>query len=121
MAAEITAVASLSFRKGGAMDGLSLEASFTFTGTARIKGEQLVGFAAAEPLILGEVPAGGWLLIHNTDATNFVSVRGAAGQTPLIQLYPGAFALFPLHTSATAPTVHANVANCKIEYLLLEA
>lgn len=121
MANEIKIQASIVFHKGGTGDGLDFSGSFTFTGTAHLKGEQNVGFAAEEPLLLGDVVAGGWLIIKNTDATNFVSVRGASGQTPLVKIPPsGVAGPFVLHPSATAPTVRADTAAVRIRYLILE-
>lgn len=119
MSAEIQVRASLVFHKGVSQDGLDFTGTFTFTGTAHLKAEQNVGFAAEEALILGETPAGGWLMIENLDSTNFVSVRAAAAATPLVKIPALGVALFPLHPSATAPTLQADTAAVKIKYLLL--
>jgi hypothetical protein len=123
MANEITITAELRVAKGGAMDGLRFGPGvFTFTGSRLIHGAQSIGFAAEEALQLGEVTAGGWIFLRNLDATNFVSMRGATGQTPLVKMGPGQPAgPFVLHPSATAPTLQANVAACTVEYLVLEA
>jgi hypothetical protein len=121
MANEIAIRAALAFIKSGDQDGLDFgPATFTFTGTRSLKGRQSVG-TSEEALILGEVTAGGWLLILNKDATNFVSLRAAAGATPLAKIGPGECALLRLHPSAPAPTVQADTAACQIRYLILEA
>lgn len=119
MSAEIQVRASLVFHKGVSQDGLVFSGDFTFTGTAHLKAEQSIGFAAEEALVLGEVGAGGWLIILNLDAANFVSVRAAAAATPPIKVPALGIALFMLHPSATAPTVQADTAAVKIKYLLL--
>lgn len=122
MANEITVAAELRFSKGGAQDGLSLgPATFTLTGTRYQKGRQSIGFAAEEVLTLGEVVAGGWCMVRNLDATNYVSIRAVAAATPLVRINAGEIALFRLHQSATAPTAQANTAAVEIEYLVLEA
>lgn len=121
MANEITVEASLRFEKSGDQDGLDFgPATFTFTGTRSLKGRQSVG-TSEEALILGEVTAGGMIHLRNMDATNFVSVRAAAGQTPFAKVGPGEVAQWRLHPSATAPTVQADTAACQIRYLILEA
>lgn len=122
MSNEITVTAELRFAKSGAMDGLSLgPATFTLTGTRYEKGRQSIGFAAEEVLNLGEVVAGGWCMIRNLDATNYVTIRAAAAATPLVRINAGEIALFRIHQSATAPTAQANTAACEVEYLVLEA
>lgn len=122
MANEITVSASLRVAKGASREGLSFgPGTFTFTGSKLVRGVQSIG-TSEEPLQLAEVAAGGWLFLRNTDATNFVSMRGASGQTPLVKVPAGAPAgPFVLHPSATAPTLQANVAACLVEYLVLEA
>jgi len=121
MANEIAISAELRVSKVGRFDGLAFPlANFTLTGTRILHNVQNVGFAAAEALILGEIVAGGWLMMVNRDPTNFISVRGAAGAVPLVELKTGECALFRLHPSATAPTVQADTAACDLEYLLLE-
>lgn len=119
MANEIAIAASLVIHKGGVQDGVAFSGVFTWTGTAHLGGEQNVGFAAEEALILGEVPAGGWLFIKNLDATNFVSVRAVAAATPLAKIPANGIALLMLHPSATAPTLQADTAAVKVEYLAL--
>lgn len=122
MANEITVTAELRVAKGGRQEGLPFgPGTFTFTGAKMNHGVQSIG-TSEEPLQLAEVTAGGWIMFRNTDATNFVSVRAASGQTPLVKMPPGAPAgPFVLHPSATAPTLQADTAACLVEYLVLEA
>lgn len=121
MANEISLSFELRFAKGAARDGMPFgPATFTLTGTLHSHKQQVVG-TTAEALDLGEITAGGFLAIKNLDATNYVQVRGAAGQTPLARLRAGEGCVFRLDNAATAPTVQANTAAVTIEYLLLEA
>jgi len=123
MASEISVSAALSFLKGSSTDRLSPDPlTPTMTGSQYVKHRQTVGFAASEALNLGpDVAAGGWCMIVNRDATNYVQVIAATGETPLIRLLAGEFALFRLSASATAPHVQANTAAVDIDVLLLDA
>lgn len=118
MANEITMRASLAYRKGADMDGIDPgEISVTMTGTKVQRGVQLVG-TVEEPLLLGEPGAGGWIWMRNLDATNYVQVRGATGQTPLVRMRTGEIAEFRLD-AGSVPTLQANAAACSVQYLLL--
>lgn len=120
MAAEITIRASLVFHKGSGMDGVDPgELSVTMTGSRYLHGRQSIG-TSEEPLVLGEVPAGGWLWIRNLDATNYVVMKGAAAAVALPRMRAGEPAMFRLDANATAPVLQATVAACLVEYLLLE-
>ena len=121
MANEISLTFELRFAKGSSRDGIAFgPATFTFTGILHSHKQQIVG-TAAEALDLGDITAGGLLAIINRYATNYVQIRGAIGQTPLVRLRAGEGAVFRLDNTATAPTVQANTAAVTIEYLLLEA
>lgn len=121
MANEITLSALLRFAKNGQRDGIRIdESSFNMAGSRYLHGGQSIG-TVEEVLQLGEVVAGGLLLLVNRDPTNFVSFRAVAAAVPLAKLGPGEPCLLRLHPSATAPTLQANVAACQVEYLLLEA
>lgn len=120
MAAEITVELSVSFRKGSSMDGLDPgPISVTMTGTNILRNRQTVGFAAEEALLLGDVPAGGWAIFVNRDASNYVRIRGLSGQTPLVRLRAGEPAAFRIDAGAT-PTVQADTAAVELDYLLVE-
>lgn len=119
MAAEITVTVSLAFRKGGAVDGLDPgPVSVTFTGTNFLHNRQTVG-TVEEALLLGDATAGGWCIMVNRDATNYVQIRGASGQTPLIRCRAGEPACFRIDSGAS-PTAQANTAAVELEYLVLE-
>lgn len=119
MANEISAVASLIFAKSGASAGIRATGTFTLTGNPHQKGEQSVGFAAAEVLNLGDVVPGGWCLLRNLDATNYVQVLTSTVGTAFARIKAGEFALFRLDAGLTAPAVRADTAAVRLEYLLL--
>lgn len=118
MASEIEVRARLTFSKSNTSGGMDKAGTFTLSGTKYQRGRQNVG-TAEEALILGDAAAGGWCMIYNTDATNFVAVKAATGATPLIRINAGEFALFRLHASASAPYVQADTSAVEIEYILL--
>lgn len=119
MASEIIASASLTFSKAGAgAAGVYSSGSFTFTGTAYFKGKQNVG-TSEEALLLGDVTPGGWALIRNLDATNFVAIKSGTGVVPLVRINAGEFALFRVSSLATAPFIQADTSSVNVEILLL--
>lgn len=118
MASEIEVRGRLTFAKSSASDGMDATGTFTFTGTRYYKGRQNVG-TSEEALELGDAAAGGWVMLKNLDATNFVSVRQATGGTNFIRMNAGEFALFRLHSSSSAPFVIADTSACEIEVLVL--
>lgn len=81
---------------------------------------QAVG-TTREALVLGDAGSGGYVLMHNADATNFIDVfPDTAGTDPvLMTLKAKDWALFRL--KATAPFVKADTATCNLEYFLLPA
>lgn len=124
MSNEIQIRCSLTFSKSGASGGMDFFGSIDWAGTKYQKGRQSVGFAAEEPLNLGDAAAGGWLFIKNLDATNFVQVRRGTGEGALIRIRGGTtnkkeFCCFRLDVGASAPYVIADTAAVEIEYLLL--
>lgn len=121
MSAEITLQIALSFRKGGAMDGIDPGPILvTMTGTRFLHARQLIG-TSEEALVLGEVPTGGACMIWNRDQTHFVTVRRASGQLATLRIPPGLPAVFCFDgTDAAAPTLKADTAAVEVEYLILE-
>ena len=119
MANEITITTSLAFTKGGVGSTLA-DAGLTFdvSGTDYVQGTQQVGFAAEEVLDLGDITTPGYCYMKNTDATNFVVVRGVAADTITVKLKAGEVALF--RHGGTVPTVQADTAAVQINYLLIE-
>lgn len=118
MADELTISAFMRFVKGAKDVQLSRQSQqFDVTGTAFIRGTQIVG-TSEEALTKGEVSTPGCILIINLDPTNFVSIRAATGTANCIKIKPGEFALFRF--AATAPFIIADTASCEVEYFLIE-
>lgn len=120
MASEITVELALSFRKGSSQEGVDPgPISVTMTGTNFLRNRQTVG-TSEEALLLGDVPAGGWVFMVNRDSSNYVRVKAATGATALIRLRAGEAACFRLDAGATAPFVQADTSAVELEYLLIE-
>ncbi len=120
MADELTIRATLSFTKNSTNVELSAGPSdFDVTGTNAMKHRQEIG-TSEEAVTIGNVAAGGYILVVNRDATNYVTLRPGSGLTDLIRLEAGDFALFRLDDSATLYAL-ANTAACEIEYAIIDA
>lgn len=120
MSAEIQVSLSLVARKGGTLAGLDLGAlSITWTGNNSLHNRQTVG-TVEEALVLGDCGAGGFLIMVNRSASNYVKVRPSSGVADLVRLRAGEGACFRLDAGATAPFVIADTAACELEYVLLE-
>lgn len=121
-AAEATFVASLQFAKGniGTVVLASGSVARDVAGSAYHRTVQVVG-TTREAMSIGDAGAGGYCLLHNLDATNFVDVYpDAAGTDPvLMTLKAKDWALFRL--KATAPFLKADTASCDVEIFLLAA
>jgi hypothetical protein len=70
-----------------------------------------------EALVLGDVATPGYVLMHNLDATNFITVLPDNTGAAVVKLKPGEYALFRL--AAAAPFVQADTAGCNLEYFLI--
>jgi hypothetical protein len=119
MANELTLSASVRFSKGGisvseGKSGVQLDVA----GDDFVTKTQNVG-TSEEALNLGDITTPGYVLMRNTDPTNFVSVRSGTGAANLIKIPAGGIALFMCE--AAAPFVIANGAAVKIEYTMIEA
>ena len=123
MANELTLSIAASFSKSGIRADTSdmglLGLQFTVTGSDFVKGTQSVG-TTAELLGKGEITTPGYLIIKNTDATNYVEVEKATFTTAAgtVKLKAGEVAMF--RSSSTTPYVCANTAACVISYLFIE-
>lgn len=121
MSAEIAVTMALVARKSGTVAGLDMgRISVTWTGNNALHNRQTVG-TTEEALVLGDCGAGGYFIVVNRDASNYVRIRPATGATDLVRLRAGEAACFRLDAGATAPFVIADTAPCEIEYVLLEA
>jgi hypothetical protein len=121
VANEVQVAGSLRVSKGGTSEALDIgPLSLTLTGTRILHNRQNVG-TSEEALALSEVVPGGWLLVINRDASNYVQLKTATGGTAFARLLAGEFCLLRLDSGLSAPFVQANTAACDIEYVILPA
>jgi len=90
--------------------------SVTVSGTQWMDNVQAVG-TSEEAILMGDVAAGGYMLVQNMDATNFVSLRQATGAANFMKLLAGEFAIFRLSPDATAPFAIADTASVNVRFL----
>lgn len=123
MADEIRIRAQLSFSKSGRSAAAdSGEITRTMAGSKGFETQQTVGFAAEEPLLLGEVPAANaYYQIENLDATNRVDLKPSAGGDVTTQIAAGSVALGQFGPAVAAPQVQANAAAVDIRITLVQA
>lgn len=113
MAKEIRVQCELSARKNGAMVNAGPRAkAIDMAGDDMIQVTQLVGFAAAELLDLGEIAgAPEYVQVTNQDPTNFVLI-GFTNPPTEMKLKPGYPCLLP--TTTANIYVKADTAACRI-------
>jgi len=116
MADELTVTAGLSYVNTGV--------SMSFTGTDKVTiaanfalRSLITVTVAGMALPLGGVTTPGYVLIKNTDTTNYVVV-GNSGDTLPIQIKAGELALFRWAAGIT-PYVISNGGNVVIDYMLI--
>lgn len=121
MANEITLTARLRFQDGDLDDEVRVDGlQVSVSGSIMFHNVQSVA-TTQEALSLGDAGTGGYVMLVNRDATNFVEVRQATGASDLIRLKAGEVALFRLSPDATAPFVIADTASCNLEVFLIAA
>ena len=119
MANEITMTANLAVTKSGVTISSATSRTITMAGTEMIGNLQSIGFADAEALVVGDVSTIGYVLVKNTDETNFVQLAmDAPMAVPFAKLLPNDVALFP----AASATIYAQaaVAACVVQVIALE-
>jgi hypothetical protein len=119
MANEATIKSTLTFASSGSGFSEEMSKQIDVAGTPFIHNRQIVGFAAEEALLLGDAVPGGYFLAVNRDATNYVQLIAATGETPFVRLKPSEFCLFRIDAGASAPFAQANTADCELEFWLL--
>lgn len=123
MASEITYGSSLSMSKGIGTAKVDDNSDTALTkadmaGTKRHKTTQNIG-TSEEAIKVGDITSPGWAKFRNLDATNFIELYAATGETAFIKMLPGEIATFRM--SATAPFAKADTATCDMEITLYEA
>lgn len=116
MANELTLSFSLALAKGGAVAARSSGTKLvTVSGTAYVANIPSIG-TADEVLALGDVATNGYILLHNLDATNFITL-GADGSSYPIKVLAGEWSL--LRWNGAAIHAKADTAACLLEYYLV--
>lgn len=119
MANEIQFSASLQVANGTTVS-LNASASATMAGADFIAGTQAIG-TTTEAITLGDVATPGYIMIKNTDATNFVQIGLATPVTAgdaFAKLLPGEFCLVP--TRQTVIYALADTAPVNIQKIIVE-
>ena len=121
MADELTIKTEMSFLKSPTTQVQLQPDEFTIDVTGGDFNYQTQSIAtSAEAIALGDIGTPGYMIVHNTDPTNYVEIGyDDTGFKPTVKLLAGEWALFR-HTQAT-PQAKANSGACVIEYLLIEA
>lgn len=119
MADELKISAKLSCTlSSGAGISKRYQATLDVSGDCFVHGTQSVGTSEEEITQLADLGTPGYMLIKNTDSTNYVEVGSTTGVYD-IKLLAGEIALYR-HNSATV-YAKANTAACLVEYTLIEA
>ena len=126
MANEITITSTIRVNKGGTdLTFPSSGSPFTIdmTGTIIAWRRQKIG-TSEEALDVTDIDiatGGAWVMFVNRDGTNFVEIRPGTGVADLIRMNAGEPAgPFRLTTTATAPFLIANTAECEVEYIIFD-
>jgi hypothetical protein len=123
MADELTVSISGAFSKSGrrvdTKDMGLIGLLFDVAGTDYVKMTQSIA-TSETALDKGGIGTGGYLFIKNTDATNFVELRGASSGADLVRMNAGEIACFRVTSDATLYGI-ADTDACVVEYLWIEA
>lgn len=123
MANELTVSANMNFTKGPTNVSFNQSGlQFNVTGTKSLMNVQTIGTSATAlnvgDLVSIDSSGPGWILIQNTDPTNYVTFRAGSTGADLIKLLPGEFWMGRLAT--TTPYALANTAAVVVQYLMIE-
>lgn len=117
MADELKVTAALDFTKSGVTQTYRITELSRDVATARARRDvQTIGTSAETVAISGDIGNGGYIMIKNLDATNFVTLQAGAGGDPMVKLLAGDVALFRTHPSYTLYAT-ADTASCDIELM----
>lgn len=112
MANLLTMTSNLSFAGNGVtVVENSAPAPITVTGNGLLSLSSVTVPTAAAAIPLGSITApGGWIIVKNNDATNYMTLMTGTGGIAFARIYPGEFAHLRLDAGLTAPFWKANVA-----------
>jgi hypothetical protein len=117
MADELSLLADISFNKTRVKVAKSYGKKVTVTGESYVSGTLSIGTSEEQVTQLADLGTPGYVLVINTDATNYVEIGSTTGVYD-IKLKAGEFALYR-HNSATM-YAKANTADCIIQYFMFE-
>ena len=116
MANELSLAFSLAFSKSSSTINQNEAIQVTVTGTKYVKINQSIP-TSDTTLTLGAVGTPGFLMVKNTDATNYVEL-GTDGSAWPLKLKAGEVAM--MRWNAAAVHAKANTGACIIEYLIID-
>jgi hypothetical protein len=116
MADELSLAISATETKSGVSTEKSFTDNFDVSGIPFISAIQAIG-TSDETLQLGDVASLGWLVMKNTDATNYVEIGYTSG-TYFAKLKAGEFCAFRAGAGLTAIHAKANTGAINLEYVL---
>lgn len=116
MAQEIVMSFSLSFTKGSATVSRNSGSTYV-TVSGSTYNAQVASIATSDtPLDLGGVTTNGFILLHNLDATNYITL-GEDGSSYPIKLLAGEWGLVRWNGAAIHAKAHTGA--CLLEYVLI--
>lgn len=119
MANEITLTCNLSYSKGGTTVSMGVtDLKIDVSGQRFTHIRQNITTTEVV-LDLGDIVTGGYCIMINRDAINFVSLRAASGAGNAIRINAGEAACFRFGGGAPAPTAIANTAAVEVEYIMV--
>jgi hypothetical protein len=83
-------------------------------------GTQIIGTSAEALALNADHTTPGWVLLFNTDATNYVAI-GEDADASFQELLAGEACLFRLSRAAAGIELKANTANVLVRYFVIEA
>ncbi len=120
MAGELKINIEFIYSKSGVDVDWYEKSSFTVSGDQLLQNIQTIG-TSEEAILLGDVAAGGYVMMKNLDDTNFVEIRQGTGKDDLIRLEPSDVTVFRLTDDATAPYAIADTGDCDVRYIVIDA
>jgi len=121
MANEITLSIRIEYEQGGISEQFTPAEllNIDVLNPRYVKHSQLVDNAEEALLLPADVGTGGYFAAVNRDATSYVDIQAATGETALVRLKPGEACCFRLAPGSTAPYVISDGEDVRLEYILI--
>jgi len=104
----------------GQSDGMSVTAMLDDMSGSLISKGTILALTSATLVPLNGITACGYSAWHNTDSTNFVTIRNGSTGADLARVRPGKYAFFELIAGA-APYLVADTASCYVQFFIASA